>query len=89
MSDVYDVQIVGTAKRQLKRLSPEIRQRIKIKIDELATDPRPHGYTKLKTRDIRFRVRTGDYRIIYKIFDDVLLVLVLEIGHRREVYRDL
>ena len=83
----YEVQISPAARRDLKKLSANIRQRIIAKIDELAEDPRPYGYTRLRSNDVRYRVRVGDYRIIYKVFDEVLVVLVLDVGDRKEIYR--
>ncbi|MGC4933038.1 type II toxin-antitoxin system RelE family toxin [Gordonia sp. DT30] len=56
-------------------------------IDSLASDPRPSGCIQLKGGGGEFRIRVGDYRIIYDIQDDELVVLVLRLGHRREVYR--
>ena len=87
MSKPYEIQVSPAAHRDLKKLPQNIRSRIIAKIDELAKDPRPHGYTQLKSRDVRYRVRVGDYRIIYKVFDDILVVLVLDIGDRKEIYR--
>ncbi|WP_339378678.1 type II toxin-antitoxin system RelE family toxin [Calothrix sp. NIES-2100] len=58
------------------------------KIDDLAIEPRPHGVKKLKGEYNAYRIRVGDYRIIYEIFDDFLLVSVVEIAHRSEVYKD-
>ncbi len=54
-------------------------------IDSLAGNPRPHGYKKLTNRD-GYRIRVGTYRIIYDIFDDVLLVDVINLGHRKDIY---
>ena len=55
-------------------------------MDSLATNPRPHGVVKLSGQDA-YRLRAGDYRIVYEIHDRILLVVVLDVGHRREVYR--
>lgn len=76
------------ALKQFKKLSPELQERIQIKIDELADNPRPNGVVKLVNGENRYRIRVGDYRVLYIIFDDVLLVTVVKVGHRREVYRD-
>jgi len=57
------------------------------KIDALSGDPRPPGVEKLRGAENLWRVRVGDYRIIYTVRDEVVLVLVIRIGHRREVYR--
>jgi mRNA interferase RelE/StbE len=61
--------------------------RIASAIDALAGDPRPSGVTKLRGPEGFYRIRVGDYRVVYAIEDDVLLVLVVRVGHRREVYR--
>ena len=85
----YAIELRPLARRNLKTLSAEVRKRIGIKIDSLADDPRPPGVEKLSGEDEEFyRVRVGDYRIIYKIEDKVLLVVVVKVGHRREVYRN-
>lgn len=59
----------------------------KTAIQELAEDPRPPGSLQLSGGDGEFRIRVGDYRIVYDVQDDELVVLVLRVGHRREVYR--
>jgi mRNA interferase RelE/StbE len=84
----YKVEILKGALKQLKKLSPELQERIQVKIDDLAIEPRPNGVKKLKGQENAYRIRVGDYRIIYDIFDDVLLVKVVEIGHRSKVYKD-
>ena len=56
-------------------------------IELLATDPRPPGATKLSGREGEWRVRTGDYRVVYEVDDGVLRVLVVAVGHRRDIYR--
>jgi mRNA interferase RelE/StbE len=84
---VFEIQISGTARKQLKRLAPDVRTRIREKIDQLQFDPRPPGFTQLQSADKRFRVRVGDYRIIYKIYDSILVILVLEVGYRGSAYR--
>ncbi|WP_088242607.1 type II toxin-antitoxin system RelE family toxin [Calothrix rhizosoleniae] len=84
----YTVEISTRAVKQLNKLPPEIQKRIQVKIDELAIEPRPNGVKKLKNRENAYRVRVGDYRVLYDIFDDVLLIIVVEIGHRSKVYKD-
>ena len=86
----YTVEIAKPAQRQLKRLDAPIRRKVSRRIDLLANNPRPSGVTKLT--DVSppvFRVREGQYRIIYTIEDDRLVVLVIRIGHRSEVYRNI
>ncbi len=87
MNEVYQVKVVGAAKRQLRKLSKENQRRILNGIEKLSQNPRPHGYKRLEGQENLFRVRIGDYRIVYETHDDVLFVLVLIIAHRREVYR--
>lgn len=82
----YTVKLVPAAQRDLDRADKPIRARLLSALRELESDPRPAGIVKLSGMDAR-RIRVGDWRIIYEIRDAVLLVLVLRIGHRREVYR--
>ncbi|HSL57674.1 MAG TPA: type II toxin-antitoxin system mRNA interferase toxin, RelE/StbE family [Acidimicrobiales bacterium] len=63
-------------------------QRIRAAIDLLADEPRPSGCTKLVGEDSVYRVRIGDYRIVYEVIDARLVVHVVRVGHRRDVYRD-
>ena len=81
----YHVVIHHAPERALDRLPSQIAARIERRIDALADDPRPPGCKKLTAVDA-WRIRVGDYRVIYQIYDDRLIVLVVRIGHRREVY---
>lgn len=83
----YRIDVSPSAARQLRKLDPAARRRIQAAVELLATDPRPPGAKKLVGGDGEWRVRTGDYRIVYEIHDQVLLVLVIAIGHRRDIYR--
>jgi mRNA interferase RelE/StbE len=82
---MYQVVIEKQAQKQLAKISPPDYTKIVAALKELAADPRPYGYKKLKGRP-GYRVRVGDYRIIYQVKDNILTVFVLIIGHRREVY---
>lgn len=82
----YRIEIAPAALRQLRKLDPAARRRVQAAIELLAEQPRPSGAKKLTGGDGEWRVRTGDYRIIYEIQDQVLLLLLVAIGHRREVY---
>jgi mRNA interferase RelE/StbE len=84
---MYRVRISSDAEKQLAKLDGAVRVRVAQKIDILAENPRPAGCKKLKGDDNLWRARTGDYRIVFSIHDDLLLVLVIRIAHRREVYR--
>jgi mRNA interferase RelE/StbE len=81
----YRVELRPAAARALRRLDPDVRPRIQGAIALLAKDPRPPASRALRGRP-GFRVRVGDYRIIYTIADDVLLIVVVTLGHRREIY---
>ncbi|MDZ8092101.1 MAG: type II toxin-antitoxin system RelE/ParE family toxin [Nostoc sp. DedQUE05] len=84
----YKIEFSNTAFKQFKKLPIKVRTRIQTKIDELADNPRPNGVVKLEDSDNGYRIRVGSYRVIYDIFDDVLIVSVVKVGHRKEVYRN-
>jgi mRNA interferase RelE/StbE len=81
----YRVVVRPAAVRALKKIDHQDRPRIQAAIALLARDPRPPGAKALRGRD-GLRVRVGEYRIIYTVQDDVLLVVVVTLGHRRDVY---
>lgn len=81
----YSIQILPVAARAIRKLPPEAKRRIEAAIELLADDPRPPAAKKLTAR-AEWRVRTGDYRVLYRIEDRVLTVVVVHAGHRREVY---
>jgi mRNA interferase RelE/StbE len=83
---VHEVRLHPEAVRAFGKLRGRLRDRIENAIDGLAADPRPFGAVKLAGRD-DYRIRVGDYRIVYAVDDAELLVLVARIAHRREVYR--
>ena len=83
----YRVEVAEAAVRSLRKRDPTARRRVQAAIELLAEQPRPSGARKLVGGDGLVRVRTGDYRIVYEIHDDVLVVLVVAVGHRREIYR--
>ena len=82
----YQVEFWPAALRELRRLDRSVQPRIQGAITLLAQDPRPPASRPLRGRE-GYRLRVGDYRIIYTINDGVLLIVVVTIGHRREVYR--
>lgn len=82
----YALFIERRAQRSLSRVAAQDRERISTAIRRLADEPRPHGARKLSGRDA-WRIRVGDYRVLYEIHDDWLLILVVNVGHRREIYR--
>jgi mRNA interferase RelE/StbE len=84
----YTIEIARPAQRQLKKLDPAARKKISRRIDRLAGNPRPQGVVKLT--DVSpplYRVREGQSRILYTINDDKLIIFVIRIGHRSDVYR--
>jgi mRNA interferase RelE/StbE len=83
----YEVRIAPTAQRQYRKLPAEVRQRVAKALAALSEEPRPSGVVKLRGSSNRWRIRIGDYRIIYRIEDEIVLVTILIIAHRREVYR--
>ena len=83
----YQVALAPAAARQLRKFDPQVRRRVQAAIELLATEPRPPAATQLVGGAGEWRVRTGDYRIVYEIEDERLLVLVLSAGHRREIYQ--
>jgi mRNA interferase RelE/StbE len=82
----YSLQIKRSAAKELAQVPPNHRGRIVARIQALAEDPRPVGAEKLSGQE-RYRVRQGDYRILYEIEDQILRIMVVKIGYRRDVYR--
>ena len=83
----YTVTFAPVAERQLARLDPPIRRRVSTAINALAVDPRPPGVKKLEGEENLWRIRVGDYRFVYQIHDRNLIVLIVRIAHRGDVYR--
>jgi len=82
---VYKVLIDRKVKKALKKLPNVDYLSVKMAILDLAKNPRPFGYEKLKKRD-GYRIRQGNYRILYDIEDDIKIVKVLDVGHRKDIY---
>lgn len=82
----YWVVLSLSATRELRKFDPDVRRRIQAVLELLAENPRPPAATRLVGGAGEWRVRTGDYRVIYEIHEGRLLVFVLRMGHRREVY---
>jgi len=81
----YTILLSKKAQKQLDKLSDNIAEPILLAIAQLENNPRPNGCKKLKGRD-GYRIRTGDYRIIYNIFDNELIIDVINLGHRKSIY---
>lgn len=84
---MYTIELSEKAKKQLTKLPKLVQLRIISKIDALSINPRPLGVKVLRGRKALLRLRVGEYRVIYTIKAQHLLVLVVEIGHRREIYK--
>lgn len=84
----YQVFLKPAAQRQLKKLTLVIQKDLIALIENLSEEPRPSGCKKLKQRQNQYRVRSGDYRIIYSIEETSLIVRVIKVGHRRDVYEE-
>ena len=83
----YSILLAPPAERQFKALTESTQKRIVKRLRMLAANPRPHGAKKLVNEDDLYRIREGDYRIIYTIRDKELILLVVKIGDRKEIYR--
>jgi len=82
----YRILIKTSAAKELESVPSRDRRRIVKKIQSLSSEPRPTGCEKLSGGE-KYRIRQGNYRILYTIQDDVLIITVIRVGHRREVYR--
>jgi len=82
----YKIEIKKSAVKELNNLQSNDLKRIVKLIQNLADNPRPPGCKKL-TGDEKYRIRSGSYRLLYTIQDDILLIIVIKIAHRRDVYR--
>lgn len=87
MPERYSIRYAASAARTVARLPLPLRVRITRAIEALAGNPLPPGSRKLKGEERAYRIRVGDYRIIYDVLRDVLVILVLRVGHRTDVYR--
>ena len=83
----YSVEFAPSAARDFQKLPREVQHRLTRAIDTLGANPRPRGAKKLQGRDDVWRIRAGDYRIIYEIQERRLVVMVVRVAHRREAYR--
>ena len=84
----YAVEFLKTAEKELAALPKDAQRQIARKIDALRENPRPPGAKLLHAKDRLYRLRVGDYRVIYSIEDRRLLVLVIKMGHRKDVYKN-
>lgn len=83
----YRIEFSPTAESQFKKLPKEVQVRLKHRIDILVENPFPRGVKKLSAQENFYRLRIGDHRIIYQVQGKALLILILKLGHRKNVYR--
>jgi mRNA interferase RelE/StbE len=83
----YRIEFAPGAARDFRKLDRADQARLAPKIDSLRANPRPHGVETLSGAEGLLRIRVGNYRVVYQVRDDRLLVLVVRVGHRRDVYR--
>lgn len=85
----YHIEIARDALRALAKLDKPVRRRVQAAIDTLGVQPRPPGVIALQGLRDAYRIRVGNYRVVYTVDDGRLVVLVIDLGHRREIYHDL
>jgi len=83
----YKITIKASARKELEKIPKAIRVHLIDAINDLAADPRPSGCKKLLNFDNSFRIRQGDYRIIYRVSDNELTITIIKVGNRKDVYK--
>lgn len=86
---LYRVEINKSAQREIARLPGDARRRVLAVIADLAGEPRPLGARRILGADDTYRVRVGDYRVVYEVGDRVLIVFIIRVAHRKDAYRRL
>ena len=84
----YQIEWKSSSFKELKRLDRKVIQRIVSAVESLSSDPRPAGVRKLRGSERSYRIRVGEYRIVYEINDDRLIIIVIRVRHRKDVYRN-
>lgn len=82
----YSIEIKRSAEKEIKKLHKQDLKKILQKLDEIAFNPRGHNSIKLSNED-RYRVRVGKYRILYEIFDQTLIIVIVKVAHRKDAYK--
>ncbi len=86
---MYKIELSKRSIKELKKLPKFQQKKIAVKIDRISKNPYSRNAKKLIGEKDLFRVRSGDYRIIYQVKDKILLILILKIGHRKEIYKKM
>jgi len=84
---MYRIVFTNSAAKEFRGLSKQLQQRIRLAIDGLQENPRPDGVKKLSGHNDLYRIRVGQYRVVYEIDDEVRVLTVTRVRHRRDVYR--
>lgn len=84
----YTVRLTAAVRREIRRLDRQVQERVTRAAYALGNNPRPRGALKLSGVENQWRIRVGEYRIVYEIHDDVVLVLVVRVDHRSQAYRE-
>ncbi|HEY2760098.1 MAG TPA: type II toxin-antitoxin system RelE/ParE family toxin [Pirellulales bacterium] len=84
----YAIEFLPAAARRLRKLPNDIQRRLDHAILKLRDVPKPSGVKKLRSQGDRYRIRVGDYRIIYQIYNNKLIVLIVDVDHRKDIYRE-
>jgi len=82
----YKIEIKKSAAKEIEKLPQKVLCRVIEKIKQLSVDPRPSGCKKLSGEE-KYRIRVGEYRVLYEIIDDTLVIYVVKVSHRKDVYR--
>ncbi|MBM4019722.1 MAG: type II toxin-antitoxin system RelE/ParE family toxin [Planctomycetes bacterium] len=85
----YRIEVKPQPRKALARIPNPHRRRIARAIDALARNPRPPGCVKLAGAEAAYRIRIGDYRVVYEVADRVLIIYIIRVAHRKDVYRGL
>ena len=83
----YRVEVSATAERQIRRLARQDQMRVLRAVSALASEPRPRGCRKLRGYEDVFRIRVGALRVLYSVEDELVVVIVLKVGQRKDIYR--
>ena len=83
----YIINFTKSAAKEYRKLPLNIKSKVALAVDQLALDPRPTGVKKLVGSNNLYRVRVGDYRIVYEIYDNQLIILITRLRHRKDVYK--
>ncbi len=83
----YRIEWRRATKKDLRRIDREVVRRIVSAVEELAKNPYPPGCQKLAGSEFAYRIRVGDYRVLYEVFAGILVIEVVRVGHRRDIYR--